>query len=251
MTWKGRSVTMQVLGADLCGIKCQGSLSFAARTTINVGFGANAVALSPILGCLWGNRTLADGTCSIEGTLKAKGRQDPLAEYSRGRLTIRADNGRIYRWTLLSKLFGALNVMEWFKGNPLDLNSTGFRYDHMTVKGDVRNGVLHLAEAVVDGPSMKIVGEGAIDTIKGQVDLTVVVAPMKTVDTVLSAIPILGHILTGESGTFVSVPLKVQGPIDDPSVTPFPPSAVGNGLLGILRRTIQAPVKVISPGNSK
>ena len=46
-------------------------------------------------------------------------------------------------------------------------------------------------------------------------------------------------------GTLVTVPLRVQGPFKDPKVIPLPPSAIGEGLLGIMKRTLELPFEVI------
>jgi hypothetical protein len=77
------------------------------------------------------------------------------------------------------------------------------------------------------------------------------VAPLKTVDTVLKHIPIVGRIITGKNGTFISVPFSVKGPIDDPKVTLLPPEAVGSGLWGVLKRTLQVPVDAVKTVISK
>jgi hypothetical protein len=41
--------------------------------------------------------------------------------------------------------------------------------------------------------------------------------------------------------------LKLEGPMGNPKVTPLPPGAVGEGLVGIMKRTLQLPVDIIQP----
>ena len=115
------------------------------------------------------------------------------------------------------------------------------------IKGEVSQGRLQLQEAVMDSPAMKMVATGEVDLLTEEADLTVLVAPLKSVDTLLSHVPLLGPLLTGRSGTFLSVPYRVRGKLSDPQITPLPPSAVGNGLLGLMKRTLRLPAEALKP----
>ena len=181
----------------------------------------------------------------------AEGMEDPLREASEGSLSFISQGGRIYRWTLLSQLFGMLNIIGLFEGKFPDFAQEGFQYDTFIITGELQDGNIYLKEAVIDGPAMKIVGEGKINLVKGETDIAVLVAPLKTVDTIIKNIPIVGKIITGKSGTFISVPYSVKGPIDNPKVTLLPPEAVGSGLWGVLKRTLQTPVKTLESAFSQ
>jgi hypothetical protein len=45
----------------------------------------------------------------------------------------------------------------------------------------------------------------------------------------------------------VSIPVKVSGPFEDPTVTPLSPSAVGNSLMNLMKNTVKLPVKIVEP----
>jgi len=47
--------------------------------------------------------------------------------------------------------------------------------------------------------------------------------------------------------SFISIPFKIEGPMRKLEVTTLPPSAVGDGLVGIMKRTLQLPVDIIQP----
>ena len=70
------------------------------------------------------------------------------------------------------------------------------------------------------------------------------VTPLKTVDTIIENIPVVGYLL-GEN--FIAIPVRVRGDLSNPSVTPMSPSSVGKGVLGILERTLKLPLKIIQP----
>jgi len=117
----------------------------------------------------------------------------------------------------------------------------GLPYDRFTVKGRLQDGTFRLSELLLDGSSTTIVGQGSIDLIAETADLTLLVAPLKTVDSVIARVPILGDWL---GNSLVSIPVKVSGPLSKPRVTPLSASAVGDQLLGFLKRTVKLPVKV-------
>jgi len=97
---------------------------------------------------------------------------------------------------------------------------------------------------LIDGSSMEIACRGDIDLIDKKLDLTVLVAPLKTVDRIVKKIPLIRAIT---AGTLVSIPVKVRGDLTNPKITPLAASAVGSELLGIMKRTLKLPIKVIQP----
>jgi len=80
--------------------------------------------------------------------------------------------------------------------------------------------------------------------IEKKMDLTVLVAPFKTIDRLVDIIPLVGHVLGGK---LISIPFKAKGDLNDPAVTPLPPMAVGSEVLGILERTLKLPITIMQP----
>jgi AsmA-like C-terminal region/AsmA family len=242
-TFGDRGIEITVARANLCGLHCKGSVySHAGLITNSFQFWADKADLTSTVTCLWGKDALIEGKFLLDADMWAEGKKDPLGESSEGSLLFISKNGRIHRWTLLSQLFGTLNVIGLLQGKFPDFTEEGFKYDQFIITGELRDGYIYLKEVVIDGPAMKIVGEGRIDLVKGEADIVVLLAPLKTVDTVLSHIPLVGRIVTGKNGTFISVPFSVTGPLDNPKVTVVPPEAVGSGLWGVLKRTLETPV---------
>ena len=252
VTFIDQGIEITVAKADLCGIQCTGSvISRAGVLTHSFRFWAEEADLSSALLCLRGKDARIDGKFLLDGDMWAEGTKDPLREASEGSLLFISQNGRIYRWTLFSQLFGMLNIIGLFEGKLPDFTQNGFQYEKFIITGELRDGYIYLKEAVIDGPSMKIVGEGKIDLVKGEADVVVLLAPLKTVDTIMKNIPLVGRIITGKNGTFISVPFSVKGPLGDAKVTLLPPEAVGSGLWGVLKRTLQAPIEMFSTVISK
>jgi hypothetical protein len=185
------------------------------------------------------------GRFDLDGEIAAIGDSTIPAGSFNGTLQFSAEDGRIHhRKGFLAIILDFLNLTEMFRGKVPDLGKEGYAYNSIKVRGNIEQGVLKLQEAVMDGSSMNMVGLGDVDLVEGKLELTVLVAPLKTVDFIVRNIPIVGHIL---GGNLVSIPYKVDGDIEEPDVTPIPPSAVGSGLLGIMERTLTLPVTIMQP----
>ena len=131
-----------------------------------------------------------------------------------------------------------------FFGKNLELMQKGAGYDSIKVKGNLQKGKFMMEEVVMEAPWMKMVSQGEVDLINQKIDLTLILAPLTTVDKIISYIPIVGNILGDD---FISIPVRVRGDLNDPKIIPLPPSAIGEGLLGVMKRTLAFPFKLIQP----
>ena len=231
--------------ADLCGIQFPGIVKVSAD---EFEFYFNPVAenqnLEPSIACLSAKKNLADGSFNLEGELLSKARPSDFLKSMTGNLEFEAEQGRIYRFGMLAKIFALLNVTEIYRGEVPDLAGKGFAYNSMTANGVFEDGKLIIQDTSIDSPSMGIAIEGEIDLIKKKVNLVVLVAPFKTVDRIVKIIPLIGNIL---GGNLISIPFRAIGDLADPDVIPLSPTAVGSGLLGILERTLKLPITIIQP----
>jgi hypothetical protein len=95
----------------------------------------------------------------------------------------------------------------------------------------------------MDGNTLTLTGKGTIDLNNNALDLTLLVAPLKTVDRLVDKIPLVGDII----GDIISIPFGVKGDVKDPKVVPLSPSAIGADLMGIMLKTLKLPVKIFQP----
>ena len=250
-TWKPLHATVtlnptgpvvDVTQAAVCGINTPGRIAVTPQG-LRLTFKLLSVKqpVDAAITCLANKPGLAVGQYDIHGDISAAGAAARLVESLRGHVEVAARRGRIYQGGILAKVLSALSVTG---GNIPDITAEGFAYDSLALKGDMQGGSLALSEGVVDGPSAKIVCQGTVDLVRQKIELTLLVAPLKTVDAVVSRIPLVGGIL---GNTFISIPVKVSGDLANPEVTTLPPAAVGQGLVGIMERTLELPFKVIEP----
>jgi len=244
LNFKDKRVEVKITEGRLCGIAADATVKVSPEPMeLEAEAKARDKELKQTLSCFLDTK-LVSGRFDFTGEIAARGDSEDLLRNLEGQFVIDAGEGRIYRFGLLAKIFSVVNITEIFKGRVPDLAGEGFGYKSARFTGKIRNGVVHLEEALIDGKSMGLAFEGAIDLFTKKMDVTVLVTPLKTVDTILENIPILGNIL-GEN--FIAIPVKVRGDISDPAVTPISPSAVGAGVLGILERTLKLPGRLIQP----
>ena len=245
VTFKPQLVDIAVDKAALCGLSFRGRVA-VSENTVAIHFLPAAVdqKLGFTLSCISGKKNLATGIYDLSGVLTAKARPDAMLHAMDGRAVFSAKQGRIYRFGLLAKILSLLNVTEIYRGQVPDLIGKGFGYRSMTASADIRNGKMTMKECAIDGISMGIACEGDIDLVNNRMDLIVLVAPFRTVDSIVGNIPLIGHILGGK---LISIPFRARGDLKDPEVWPLPPTAVGAGVLGILERVLKLPITIIEP----
>jgi AsmA-like C-terminal region len=240
--------SVSITDADICGITTLGKMNITPqKTSIDLQPSAKNQELNPSIQCLLDKSAKIDGKYNLEGNIEAQGTGKTLMQNINGNLTFSAPKGHSYAgrdFRTLIKIFSLLNVTDIFREKLPDIKNRGFAYNSIHAKADIQNGKLKLNEMIVDADSTNIVCQGYIDLANNQMDVTALIAPLKTIDYIINKIPIVRDIL---GGSFISIPVGIKGSLENPDVTAIPPSAVGSGLLGILKRTLQLPVKIIQP----
>jgi hypothetical protein len=245
ISFKPETVTVTIEQASVCNIDLRGLLDVYDQT-LEIYLVPSAVDqnLAPALDCFTGKKEAATGTFNFSGEFLSKGKPETFGQSLGGHVVFSAKEGRIYRLGFLAKILSILNVTEIYRGEVPDLTGQGFAYRSMTATAEFKGDKLIIKECTIDGVSMGIACDGHIDLVKKEMDLTVLVAPFKTLDRIVDIIPLVGHVLGGK---LISIPFHAKGDLQDPDVIPLPPVAVGAEVLGILQRTLKLPITIIQP----
>ena len=244
-----KAATIFIKESNLCGISLSGR-SKISQETIDVEFKpvVKDQELNATVRCLLDKTVSVDGNFNLDGELEAHGKsKEMIVDSLTGKLVFDASRGSFYAgyfFKTLTKIFGLLNVTELFKGKLPDLRTEGFGYHSIKANANIDNREFILNEMIIDGTSMEIVGNGKVDLINREIDALVLVAPLKTVDLVVKKIPLVRDIF---KGSLISVPFRIKGSMEDPKVIPLSLEAIGSGLVGIMKRTMQLPVKIVQP----
>ena len=243
-----QEIGVQINRSDLCGITATGNMAFTSDgLRLHISPRAESAPLEATAECLWDKSVEVQGRYDLEGDIRLpEPAHDPLQQLT-GRLTVRSQNGRILYSNVMTKIVALLNVTEALTGGSSDVIRRGYGYTNAHVKMRLGDGKLHLDEILLDGNSLKMTGRGSIDVNSQNVDIKLLAAPLKTVDRVVSKLPVIGYIA---GGSLISIPLRVRGKVDNVTVVTMPPSDVGKGLLNLMGRTLKEPFKLIEQGAS-
>jgi|GEM_PF-6025143 len=238
-------VFVDITRAQICDIDFPGTLNFTAgRLALAFLPSADNQNIAGALGCLDNNQGLITGMFSVNGEIEADSAINDLPGSLRGELDLRAQKGRIYRYGMVSKILALLNVTEIFRGRLPDVTEEGFAYEKIKIKSTIRDGKLVIQESLIRGASMTIVSRGEIDLQNDQIEMTVLFAPFKSIDAIISNIPIVKDILGGK---LMTIPFKVEGAIDQYEVIPMAPTSVDSGVFGLMKRTLRLPLTIMQP----
>jgi hypothetical protein len=189
---------------------------------------------------------ISPGEARISGTMNLKGRLWGNTDSLNGDLVFRAKDGAIAKYYLISKMFTVLNVYKIVKTRKIDLLSEGFSYDRIESSFTVRKGVMKFDDFYFtsDSVQMSVVGEYSIG--KRKVNAVAGVQPLETLDRIVSSVPLLGWVMTGEDKKLLVVMLKIQGKIEDPIVVPQPVNTLSKSVTGIVLRSLKLPSELIT-----
>lgn len=187
------------------------------------------------------------GTMALQGELTAKGEtSQEIKKTALGSVKLRFEDGSIRKFAVLSKIFSILNVSQLLKFQLPDMVSGGMPYNKITGTFAVKDGIVTSNDLFVDSDAMSISAVGKVDLVKDELDATIGVKPLQTVDKVVSHIPIVGWILTGKNKTLVTAYFEAKGKLDDPTVKAIPVKSMTKGVFNIFKRVFELPGKLIT-----
>jgi hypothetical protein len=245
ISFGGGGAEVHVKEANLCGMHTPGVVKVRDKNvSLNVEPIFKGREIESTFRCLLNHKVRATGDFEFFGRILARGRPEELFNSMEGNIEFHATDGRIDYALGLARILQFLNVTEIYRGKLPDLRKDGLPYDRITIKSTLRSGKITISEWTIDGPTLEMAGQGDIDLVDQKINFTVLVAPLKTVDRIIKVIPLVNYIF---AGTFITIPVKVQGDLNDPKVTPLSPSAVGAELLAMMKRTLGFPFKILQP----
>ncbi len=236
-------VDVRITETKLCGIDSSGLLTIVEKDlTLDFSIDGKGLDVATSYSCLTEGRVKMTGALDFSAKISSQGQAGELISNIQGPLEMNFSNGSIEQSKLLARTLEVLNVTEIVKGRLPDLGSTGFAYSTISVQGAFQGEKLILKKIFMDGETLDVLGEGELDFGQGTLDVELLAAPFKTVDTVVKNIPGVNYLL---AGSLVTIPVSVKGDQDDPKVRVLSVSSIGSSLLGLGGRIIKSPLKLI------
>ena len=208
---------------------------------------ANDQPLDEMLRCLGRGKggTELKGFGDLRAEVSTQGANpDELLRNLTGAASAEARDGEVGQMELLGRILSMRNFDDIGGMMQNHRDARGLRYRSFTVRGHFKGGQFLVEESVFDSDAVRLVSTGEIGIAEPDTQLTVLVGILGQVDRVIAGIPLLGRVL---GGTLLALPVSVRGDIRDPVVVPLGPHAVSDRLVGILGRTIKAPVELVAP----
>jgi hypothetical protein len=145
---------------------------------------------------------------------------------------------------VMIKVLHFLSLQKIFKKNPPDVSKEGFYFDSAQWHSAVSKGQLKMDNFLLKSPAFNAVAKGKWDMARDDMDFDFGAQPLQTVDSIVSNIPILGYILSGEDKSILTYYFKVNGSMTDPKVTYVPFRNLGSGVASTFKRLFLTPVRI-------
>lgn len=197
------------------------------------------------------HQDLLDGPGLIRGSLtgdfylEGNPADGTFWQHATGGVFVQVKNGTLRRFRGLARVFSLLNVSQIFTGNLPDMDRQGMPFQLLEGSAQINAGLLHTDDLKITSESMNMSLVGTRDLTTGTNNMILAVMPLRTVDKVVSSIPIAGWVLAGEDQALLTAYFKIEGTSDDPMVTAIPVGTVSGTVLGIFRRTLGLPEKLL------
>jgi hypothetical protein len=165
---------------------------------------------------------------------------------SLGGFSLHIKDGVLRKFPFLSKVFSLLNVSQILTFNLPDMAQEGMPFKRLKGNLSLSKGILSTEDLFVDSNAMNLSLVGNADLAERKLDLVLGVKPLRTVDKIVTQIPIAGWLLTGEEKALITAHFEIKGKAEDPDVTPIPITSVSEKVLGIFKRVLGLPGKVVT-----
>ncbi len=234
----------EIFSSKLCGLDFKGSWfsadNLGQKFQLNT-YPHETSRLENVLPCLGVQQDLIEGEFSLQANLLKEANT-----WYGGNIHIRSSQGRILRLRTLSRIFKVVNITDLFERQVGNRGKGGFPFSQMDIDTHIDANNLIIDRAIIRGEGLNLFTRGEIHLDDYDADLTLLIAPFKTFDTIVSMVPIIGQPIIGEDGSRVSIPVAVKGPIADPTITPMHPEALGGAIFDLVKDTFMLPYNILN-----
>ena len=183
-----------------------------------------------------------EGRVTTEAMLCAQGRnKKELISSLTGCANLKIEQGKINKSHVIFTILDFLSlqkILMIFRERPPDLSNEGFYFE--SIKGDITidKGMLETNNLLMKSPVFNAAAKGSIDLPRKWVDFDMGAQPLGTIDFLISNIPIVGFILTGEDKSILVYYFKVKGAWPKTDVEYVPLKNLGSGVAGFFKRLL-------------
>jgi|GEM_PF-4522222 len=152
-------------------------------------------------------------------------------------------NGNLHKISWLSKILTVLNIYPLLTKGSSDL---GLPYQKVNGNLVLRQGILSSEDIVLKSDVMNLTLIGTMNLETKEIDTTLEAMPLRSIDRILSHVPIAGWLLTGDKKALLVAHFRMTGQSDDPQIEAIPLESITAPVIGIFKRLIGLPVKLVT-----
>jgi len=231
------------------GFSGKGRIVFAPGgvAQYKIGFILDKMSAEQIIKHAGSEKVSMTGTLTMKGDLTAEGaNMSDLKKTMQGTATLAVEKGSLNKYAVLSKVFSILNVSQLLKFQLPDMITEGMPFTSVKGTFSLQDGILSSNNLFIKSDAMNISIVGKTDIIREELDFTIGIQPLQTVDKIVSNIPVVGWILTNDTKSLITLYFQAQGKRSDPTVNAISVSSMSKGVLDIFKKLFQLPEKLIT-----
>jgi len=187
------------------------------------------------------------GSLTLQGNITARGDSlEDIKKSALGNVKLHMNKGKLRKFNTLSKIFSILNVSQLLKLQLPDMVSDGMPYSDIAGSIAIKDGSISSKDLFINSDAINISVIGTADIVKEELNLTIGVQPLQTVDKIVNRIPVVGWLLTGKDKGFLTAYFEAKGKWSEPQVSAIPVKSLGKGVFNIFRRVFELPVRLFT-----
>lgn len=201
------------------------------------------VELEDFFDGLGAKKKILTGPTNGSVTIDCKRWAWPPKSCTNGFMSLASPKGKLYEFGALSKIFSIVNIF-----SVDELFRKGLQFKRLSGDFKFTDGVLSSDNLFLDSDSMRMSVVGNVNIVDKTTDSVLAMHPFVTIDKIITSIPLVGWVLTGEEQSMVSLYFKLTGPIKEPYIDPLPIDKMGNKIFSIFERLLELPMDMMKPG---
>ncbi len=170
---------------------------------------------------------------------------DHFWQEAKGGVYIQVRDGTLKKFHGLAKVFSLLNVSQIFAGKLPDMDKEGMPFTLMEGSMLIGAGQIKTEDLKITSEAMNLSVVGTQGIVDDTLDFNLGVMPLRTVDKIITSIPIAGWVLAGKDKALITAQFKITGTSEKPQVTAVPIGSVSKTVFGIFKRILGLPGKLV------
>jgi hypothetical protein len=194
---------------------------------------------------LFDRQGLVTGHLKGDFYLEGNPGNDRFWQEAKGGIHAQISDGTLRKFHGLAKVFSLLNVSQIFAGKLPDMDKEGMPFTLLAGSVQLGAGKATTKDLKITSEAMNLSAVGTHNLNDDTLDFTLGVMPLRTVDKVITSIPIAGWLLAGKNKALITAHFKIEGTSEKPKVTAIPIGSVSDTVFGIFKRTLGLPAKLV------